>query len=43
MRDEACKVLSEIGGTKSLAALKEQAGKGERAAKAAIEKLQKRQ
>jgi len=44
--DEACKLLGEIGGAKSIAALKEQAGKGKdpvrSSVRAALEKLQPR-
>ncbi len=46
VRDEACKLLGEIGGAKSIAALEEQAGKGDgptrSRARAALEKLQKK-
>ena len=46
VRDEACKVLGEIGGPKSIAALQATLAKGSadstRAAKAALEKLQKK-
>ena len=46
VRDEACKLLGEIGGGKSIAALKAQASKGDEStrsrAKAALEMLQKK-